>query len=162
METFFVLLPLCVGNSLVTSEFLSQRPVTWSFDVFFGLRLNKRLGKQLRHQWFEMPSYSLSYHCNDGLIDHPHIWYNLIFFSNKLSVFPNSCVMYMHHVTFGITVWRDGRWEEIQSDNRIGMDRFGQFSYIDIFYRKLHEWIYGPDLWELWGKGMVLENIQQC
>ena len=32
--------PLC-GNSPVTGEFPSQRPVTRSFDVFFDLRLNK-------------------------------------------------------------------------------------------------------------------------
>ena len=36
---------LCAGNSPVTGEFPSQRPVTWSFDVFFDLRLNKRLIK---------------------------------------------------------------------------------------------------------------------
>ena len=41
METFSVLLALCVGNSSVTGKFPSQRPVTQSFDVFFDLRLNK-------------------------------------------------------------------------------------------------------------------------
>ena len=46
METFSALLALCVGNSPVTGEFPSQRPVTRSFDVFFDLRLNKRLSKQ--------------------------------------------------------------------------------------------------------------------
>ena len=40
METFFASLAICAGNSPVTDEFLSQRPVTRSFDVFFGLRLN--------------------------------------------------------------------------------------------------------------------------
>ena len=45
METFSVLLALCVGNSPVTGEFPSQRPVTQSFDVFFDMCLNKRLGK---------------------------------------------------------------------------------------------------------------------
>ena len=30
-------------------------PVTWSFDVFFDLRLNKRLSKQSWGWWFEMP-----------------------------------------------------------------------------------------------------------
>ena len=35
---------LC-GNSPVTGEFPAQRPVTRSFDVFFDLRLNKRLSK---------------------------------------------------------------------------------------------------------------------
>ena len=39
METFSTLLALCVGNSPVTDEFPTQRPVTWSFDVFFDLRL---------------------------------------------------------------------------------------------------------------------------
>ena len=34
---------LCAGNSPVTGEFPSQRPVTRSFDVFFDLRLNKGL-----------------------------------------------------------------------------------------------------------------------
>ena len=43
METFSVLLAICAGNSPVTGEFPSQRPVTRSFDVFFDLRLNKRL-----------------------------------------------------------------------------------------------------------------------
>ena len=32
-------LALCVGNSPVTGEFPCQRPVTWSSDVFFDLRL---------------------------------------------------------------------------------------------------------------------------
>ena len=44
METFSALLALCAGNSLVSGEFPSQRPVTQSFD----LRLNKRLSKNNR------------------------------------------------------------------------------------------------------------------
>ena len=46
METFSALLARCVRNSPVTGEFPAQSPVTLSFDVFFDLRLNKRLGKQ--------------------------------------------------------------------------------------------------------------------
>ena len=42
------LLPVCAGNSPVIGEFPAQRPVTRSFDVFFDLRLNKRLSKQSR------------------------------------------------------------------------------------------------------------------
>ena len=42
METFFSLVAICAGNSPVTGEFPAQRPVTRSFDVFFGLHLNKR------------------------------------------------------------------------------------------------------------------------
>ena len=45
METFSALLALCAGNSPVSGEFPSQRPVTRSFDVFFDLRPNKRLSK---------------------------------------------------------------------------------------------------------------------
>ena len=63
METLSALLALCAGNSPVTSEFPSQRPVMRSFDVFFDLRLNKRLSKQSRHWWFETPSCSLWRHC---------------------------------------------------------------------------------------------------
>ena len=46
METFSASLALCAGNSPVTGEFPTQKPVTRSFDVFFDLRLNKRLSKQ--------------------------------------------------------------------------------------------------------------------
>ena len=37
--------PLC-GEFTGPGEFPPQRPVTRSFDVFFDLRLNKRLSKQ--------------------------------------------------------------------------------------------------------------------
>ena len=53
MKTFYALLALCAGISPVTGEFPSQRPVTWSFDVFFHLRLIKRLSTQSRRRWFE-------------------------------------------------------------------------------------------------------------
>ena len=65
MEPFSALLALCDGNSPVTGEFPSQRPVTRSFDVFFDLRMNKRLSKQSRGWWFEAPSRPLWRHCNE-------------------------------------------------------------------------------------------------
>ena len=40
METFSALLAICAGNSPVP-------PVMRSFDVFFDMRLDKRLSKQL-------------------------------------------------------------------------------------------------------------------
>ena len=55
LETFSVSLALCAGNSPVYGEFPAHRPVTRSFDVFFGLRLNKRLSKQSWCWWFETP-----------------------------------------------------------------------------------------------------------
>ena len=57
--------PLC-GEFTGPGEFPSQRPVTRSFVVFFDLRLNKRLSKQLWGWWFEKQSRSLWRHCNDA------------------------------------------------------------------------------------------------
>ena len=64
METFAALLAICAGNSPVPGEFPAQRPVTQSFDVFFDLRLNKRLSKQSWGWWFETLSRPLWRHSN--------------------------------------------------------------------------------------------------
>ena len=45
-------------------EFPAQRPVTRSFDVFFDLRMNKRLSKQWWGWWFETLLDHLWRHCN--------------------------------------------------------------------------------------------------
>ena len=56
METFSALLALRAGNSPVTGEFPSQRPVTRSFDIFFDLGLNngwvnnRKAGDLRRHR----------------------------------------------------------------------------------------------------------------
>ena len=55
--------PLC-GEFTGHGESPTQRPVTRSFDVFFDLRLNKRLSKQPWGWWFETPLWSLRRHCN--------------------------------------------------------------------------------------------------
>ena len=55
--------PLC-GEFTGPGEFPTQRPVTRSFDVFFDLRLNKRLSKQPWSWWFETLSWSLWRHRN--------------------------------------------------------------------------------------------------
>ena len=49
---------LC-GEFTGPGEFPTQRPVTRNFDVFFDLRLNKRLSKQPWGWWFETLSWSL-------------------------------------------------------------------------------------------------------
>ena len=74
METFSALLALCAGNSLVTGEFPSQRPVTQILDVFFDLHLNKRLSKQLWCWSFETSSRSLWRHCNARVTRMPAFW----------------------------------------------------------------------------------------
>ena len=63
-EIFSAKLAICAGNSPVPGEFPAQRPVTRSFDVFFDLRLNKRLSKQSWGWWFETLSCPLWRHCN--------------------------------------------------------------------------------------------------
>ena len=64
METFSALPDRCAGNSLITGELPSQRPVTRGFCIFFDLRLNRRLSKQSWGWWFETPSRSLWRQCN--------------------------------------------------------------------------------------------------
>ena len=64
METFPALLSLCSGNSPVTGEFPTQRPVTRSFDVLLDLRLYNWLSKQSWCWWFETLSRPLWRHCN--------------------------------------------------------------------------------------------------
>ena len=65
MESFSTSLALCVGSSPVTGEFPSQGPVTWSFDVLFGLCVNKRLNKQSWSWWLVTPLRSLLCHGNE-------------------------------------------------------------------------------------------------
>ena len=64
IETFSALLARCAGNSPVTSEFPSQRPVTRIFDIFFDMHLNKQLSKQSWGWWFDTPSRPLWRHSN--------------------------------------------------------------------------------------------------
>ena len=47
--------PLC-GEFTGPGEFPAQRPMTRSFDVFFDLRLDGRLGKHSWGWWLEKPS----------------------------------------------------------------------------------------------------------
>ena len=65
-KPFPMLLAICAGNSPVPGEFPTQRPVTWSFDVFFDLPPNKQLSKQWWGWWFGTQS-CLLWHHNNGL-----------------------------------------------------------------------------------------------
>ena len=71
METFSALLAICAGNSPVTGEYPTQRPVTRNFDVYIDLRLYKRLNKQSWGWWFERLSCPLWRHCNGCQLDEP-------------------------------------------------------------------------------------------
>ena len=75
---FPVVQPLFEGNPPVTGGFPSQRPVARSFDVFFDLRLNKRLSKPSNRQWFETQSRCLWCHCHDLGLPYNGAWLYVI------------------------------------------------------------------------------------
>ena len=69
-----------------TGEFPAQRPVTRSFDVFFDLRLNKKLGKQPWGWWFETPWRPLCRHCNVSVHNIINAVIKLIFLSMWVNI----------------------------------------------------------------------------
>ena len=71
-KLFSALLAICAGNSLVTGEFPTKRPMTRSFGVFFDLCLNKRLSKKSWGWWFETLSRPLWRHCNEAWMSFIH------------------------------------------------------------------------------------------
>ena len=83
METFSALLTLCAGNSPVTDDFPSQRPMTRGFDIFFDLRLNKWLSKQSRRWCFETPSRSLWRHRNAERVQNGCLSIATVYFITK-------------------------------------------------------------------------------
>ena len=73
MEAFSALLAICAGNSPVTVEFPAQRPVTRSFNVFFYLRLNKRLSKHsCTHEAGDLRRYRA--HCDVIIMKTKVLW----------------------------------------------------------------------------------------
>ena len=64
METLSVLLALCARNSPVTGEFPSQRPVRWSFDVFFDLHLEYTVQQTIVRLVFWDAIALIMCHCN--------------------------------------------------------------------------------------------------
>ena len=89
MEAFSALLAFCAGNSPVTGEFSTQRPVTRRFDVFFDLRLYERLNKQSWGWWFEMPSCPL--------------WRHIIYEISRAVITPT-------HPNGNVIIWRKFRY----------------------------------------------------
>ena len=84
METFSAWLVICAGNSPVSGEFPVHRPVTRSFDVFFDLRLNKRLSKQSWGWRFETLSSPLGRQCNDFIHYSTLMWHRLFKLSRTI------------------------------------------------------------------------------
>ena len=94
---------LC-GKFTGPGEFPAQRPVTRSFDVFFDLRLNKRLSKQPWGWWFETPEWSLWRHRNvtpkDNISRYQFVF--IVFVMQALSSYPSVILGSLKH----IMTWR--------------------------------------------------------
>ena len=82
------------GNSPVTGEFPSPRPMTRGFDVFFDLHLNKRLGKQSWGWWFETPPCTLWRHCNVIQINIARVFWYLMRGSLHYRIFSTHGINY--------------------------------------------------------------------
>ena len=104
---FRVIGPLC-GNSPVTGEFPSERPVMRSFDVSFDLCLNRRLSKQSIRRLFETPPCLLFDFLEGQYLVHIsyHIW---MIFQNVFYLFPVIFWMMMQ-------VWFFVQWDYISTD----------------------------------------------
>ena len=87
--------PLC-GEFTGPGEFRTQRPVTQSFDVFFDLRLNKRLSKQPWGWWFETPSWSLWRQCNVKTPQPPLFQHTATILWGQVTIIPN--IKYQDHL----------------------------------------------------------------
>ena len=61
---FFFFKYLCWFVTLQWALRASLKPMTQSVDVFFNLRLNKRMSKQRRRRWFVPMSRALWCYCN--------------------------------------------------------------------------------------------------
>ena len=103
--TFSALLAICAGNSPVTSEVPSQRPVTQSIDVFFDLCLYKRLSKQSRSWWLETPLRSLWRNCYERTISYT---IGIVFFCNTSwhwIVWRVACFTHVTSASTTISIW---------------------------------------------------------
>ena len=134
MEIFSALLAICAGNSTVNGEFPAQRPVTRSFDVFFDLRLNKRLSKQWWGWWFETPSRPLWCHCNFDIYNRAQwgydsrIWRNVPFTVSDRS----QCSRHgMDYRQFFFCTKYTGKW--LYGDGNLCISSYFSVTYICIY-----------------------------
>ena len=144
MKTFSALLAICAGNSPVPGEFPGQRPVTRSFDVFFDLRLNKRLSKQSWSGWLATLSRPLWCHCNALLVHwtrFPTSWFVIMISTstckiNSNYVFVEILFNILDHMStikmlpnLGNLSWEN---DEYEYDLEIHMTSLAAYLYINI------------------------------
>ena len=110
METVSALLALCAGNSPVTGEFPSQRPVTRTFYVFFDLCLingwvnNREAGDLRRHRAHHDVTVMVCQCLNTKLLQQPPmcVWrgtyaYNLKIYHRDLNSLRSDVVLFSTH-----------------------------------------------------------------
>ena len=103
-----------------------KRPVTWSFDVFFDLRPNKRLSKQWWGWWFETSLRPLWRRCN-GLI------FNSIISQNAIHPKPNcdrrSTVGVWQWISYFITHFTGLLWLLILTGMKVGPKHHNRYEW---------------------------------
>ena len=112
--------PLC-GEFTGPGEFPAQWPGTRSFDVFFDLRLNKRLSKQPWGWWFETPPWSLWRHCNgyEHQLNLRGHWYVQRFGYSDASCLQYTCIIAAKHRLIMICVSYATRYDIHSSNHHI-------------------------------------------
>ena len=164
---------LCAVISPVTGEFSARRPVTRSFDVFFDLRLNKRLSKQSWGWWFETPSRSLWRHCNDyrksyckaiNLVANPGANHSHDFMRHPDLIYqPNQRCIFLHYsdVIMGAKASQLTTLTIIYSIVYSGEDqRKHQSSASLAFVRGIHRWpVNSPHKWPVTRKMFPFDDV---
>ena len=155
--------PLC-GEFTGPGEFLTQRPVTRSFDVFFDLRLNKRLSKQPWGWWFETPPWSLWRQCN-GLSD-TIFWCLPTFCMLTLDLMAPSHYLNQCWLLNTYILWHSLENNFTASIQTILYDGFGRFTLKLLSYLPIGQlasiWYY---LYPVWNYGAVcvpFDGLGQC
>ena len=127
METFSALLALCAGNSLVTGEFLAQRPVTHSFCISFiwawinGWVNNLKAG-DLRHH---------RDHCNVT------VWYQ-VNASQKMKACVCNNIVYSPQICWELRYFKSSR---DRRNDLIQRTAVKYLRYCWVLYEKSEEWV---------------------
>ena len=145
------LLAICAGNLPVPDELPAQRPVTRSFDVFFDLRLHKRLSKQSWDWWFETPSRSLWCHRHVmpwlfALLGHKQLWHRFdnrsihgfSFSTGKAALKLTLC---RQNISWNHINWMVGlAWQTYKSKLIVAIDVCHKFIFSN--YTSIYKYIY--------------------
>ena len=93
--------------------------ISWSFDVFFDLRLNKRLSKQSWGWWFETPSHPLWRHCNEFSWSYGLQTFFRICWNSKLFFINLSIPISITKISFRVNDFVIGHWLKEIHHNRV-------------------------------------------